>query len=132
MKRLLPRLSEGLFRRIGYGAMVVSGISLLTGATSRLATQNGVAISYLPISDGIETSVQWRQGRVLALEFEFDEGFEYEHTITLSDLPTDRQSRVLTLSRGANKVLIEEVFGINRHYYEAYIFRAGKLTKVDV
>lgn len=114
------------------GAMVVSGVSLLTGATSRLATQNGVTVSYLPISDGIETSVQWRQGRVLALEFEFDEGFECERTIALAELPADRQSRVQTLSRGADKVLIEEVFGIDRHYYEAYIFGNGKLTKVDL
>ena len=132
MKRLLPRLSEGLFRRIGYGAMVVSGVSLLTGATSRLATQNGVTVSYLPISDGIETAVQWRQGQVLALEFEFDEGFEYERTIALAELPADRRSRVQTLNRGADKVLIEEVFGIDRHYYEAYIFRNGKVVKADV
>lgn len=132
MTWLLPRLSEGLFRRIGYGAMVVSGLSLFTGVGNRLLAQNGVQISYAPISDGAETKVQWRQSPVIVLEFEFDEGFEFEHTVSLADLPPDKQAQVKKLSAGADRVVLEEVFGIGKHYYEAYVFRGRKLEKSDV
>ncbi|WP_138994237.1 sulfite exporter TauE/SafE family protein [Larkinella sp. C7] len=131
MKWLLPRLSENRFRRIGYGAMVVSGLSLFGGAGSRLAAANQLDTNYTPISGGIETQVQWRQG-IFALEFEYDEGFEYEHRITLSDLPVAQKARVKSLSRGADRIILEEVFGINKHYYEVYVFRKGKLEKFDI
>jgi len=48
MKWLLPRLSESLFRRIGYAAMVVSGLSLFTEASAQVVSKNGVDIAYAP------------------------------------------------------------------------------------
>lgn len=131
MKRLLPYLSEGLFRRIGYGAMVVSGLSLFTEAGNSLVSNNGVQVSYAPISGGLETNLQWRH-RLFTLEFEYDEGFEYERSIQLTDLPAAQQARVRSLSKGADKVLLEEVFGLNKHYYEAYLYRRGRLEKFDL
>ncbi|XAZ81861.1 sulfite exporter TauE/SafE family protein (plasmid) [Fibrella sp. ES10-3-2-2] len=130
MKWLLPRLSESLFRRVGYAAMVVSGLSLFTEASAQVVNKNGVDIDYAPFSDGLETQLQWRK-QLFALEFEYDEGFEFERSIKLSELPPDKQAHVNALSRGADKVFLEEVYGIDRHSYEAYIFRGGKLEKYD-
>ena len=131
MKWLLPRLSESLFRRVGYAAMVVSGLSLFTEASAKVVSQNRADIDYAPISNGIETQLHWRN-KLFALEFEYDEGFEFERSIALSELPPDKQARVNALSRGADKVFLEEVHGIDRHSYEAYVYRQGKLEKHDL
>lgn len=130
MKWLLPRLSEGLFRRIGYGAMVVSGLSLFTEAGRQLITETAMQVSYTPISAGIETQLQWRRG-LFTLEFEYDEGFEYERRIALADLPADKQIWAKGLIRGADQGQIEEVFGIGEHHYEVCVSSNGKLMQYD-
>lgn len=131
MRWLLPRLSEDLFRRIGYGAMVVSGLSLFSGTGVRLLTTSPLHLSLQPISGGLETQWQWKQGW-FALEFEYDEGPEYERTITLQELPAARRAQAHQLSLGADKVTAEEVFGIGKHYYELYVYRGGQLSKYDL
>ncbi|MVM28552.1 TSUP family transporter [Spirosoma sp. HMF4905] len=131
MKWLLPRLSESLFRRVGYTAMVVSGLSLFTEAAGQVVTKTPVEINYSPVADGLTTQLQWRN-KLFSLEFEYDEGFEFEHSISLSELPPDKQDQVKLLSQGAEKVMLEEVFGIDKHSYEAYVYRKGKLEKFDL
>jgi uncharacterized membrane protein YfcA len=128
MKWVLPRLSERLFRRVGYTAMVVSGLSLFTEAAGQVVTRSSVAIAYSPLANGMTTQLQWRN-KLFSLEFEYDEGFEFEHTIPFQELPKNKQVDVARISRGADKVVLEEVFGIGKHTYEAYVFRKGKLEK---
>ena len=90
MKWLLPRLSESLFRRVGYPAMIVSGLSLLTEAGAQVVAKDSVALNYAPLSTGMETQLHWRK-HLFAPEFEYDEGFEFERRIQLSELsPTNR------------------------------------------
>lgn len=131
MRWILPRLSEGLFRRVGYLAMALSGVGMCVGVGRSLAIENRATMSFSPITSGVETKLQWRESQ-FALEFEFDDGFEYEHRIPFADLPVSHQMKVQDLAHGADRVVIEEVFGIGKHYYEAYIFRHGKLTKFDL
>lgn len=131
MKWLLPRLSESRFRRIGYTAMVVSGLSLFTEAAGQVVTKTPIDIDYSPVANGLTTRLQWRN-KLFSLEFEYDEGFEFEHSISNSELPIDKQVKVKKLSHGADHVVIEEVFGIGKHSYEVYIYRQGKLEKFDI
>ncbi|GAB4038411.1 hypothetical protein GCM10028809_56500 [Spirosoma gilvum] len=131
MKWLLPRLSEGLFRRVGYAAMVVSGLSLFTEAAGQVVTKTPIAVDYSPLSSGMSTQLQWRN-RLFSLEFEYDEGFEFEHSIPFDELPVEKQHKAKELSQGADKVILEEVFGIDTHSYEVYVYRKGKLEKFDI
>jgi uncharacterized membrane protein YfcA len=131
MKWLLPRLSESIFRRFGYAAMVVSGLSLFTEAAGQVVTKSAVDIDYSPLANGMTTQLQWRN-KLFSLEFEYDEGFEFEHTIPFQELPHDKQVDVAKLGQGADKVVLEEVFGIGKHSYEAYVYRKGKLEKLDI
>ena len=66
--------------------MVVSGLSLFTEASAQVVSKNGVDIDYSPISNGLETQLQWRKN-LFALEFEYDEGFEFERSIPFAELP---------------------------------------------
>ncbi|GAB4043302.1 sulfite exporter TauE/SafE family protein [Spirosoma jeollabukense] len=131
MKWLLPRLSESLFRRIGYTAMVVSGLSLFTEAAGQVVTKSPIDIDYSPVANGMTTQLQWRN-KLFALEFEYDEGFEFEHNISFSELPPDKQVQAMKLSQGADKVVFEEVFSFDTHSYEVYVYRKGKLEKFDM
>ncbi|GAB2546891.1 hypothetical protein GCM10027085_42660 [Spirosoma aerophilum] len=131
MKWLLPRLSEGLFRRVGYTAMVVSGLSLFTEAAGQVVTNAPIDIDYSPVANGMSTQLQWRN-KLFSLEFEYDEGFEFEHTIPFGELPPDKQVKAKKLSQGADHMVLEEVFGIDKHAYEVYVYRKGKLEKFDM
>jgi uncharacterized membrane protein YfcA len=131
IKWILPLLSEKLFQRLGYIAMVLSGMFMFGNASVQLANTNNLAISYSLIAEGAETKFQWKR-TTFALEFEYDQGFEVEATTTLKNLPLEKQQKVIALSKGADKVLVEEVFGINKHYYEAYIYKNGKAIVHDL
>lgn len=131
MKWLLPRLSEGVFRRVGYAAMVVSGLSLFTEAAGQVVSKTPIAIDYSPLANGMTTQLQWRN-KLFSLEFEYDEGFEFEHSIPFSELPPDKQAQAKKLSQGADKVVFEEVFNFEKHAYEVYVYRKSKLEKFDI
>ncbi|WP_288428254.1 sulfite exporter TauE/SafE family protein [uncultured Spirosoma sp.] len=131
MTWLLPRLSDGLFRRIGYAAMVVSGLSLFTEATGQVVSKNRVDLDYSPMANGLATQLQWRN-KLFALEFEYDGGFEFEHSIPFGELPADKQMLAKKLGRGADRLFVEEVFGVGEHAYELYVYRHGNLRKFDM
>ncbi|WP_338868346.1 sulfite exporter TauE/SafE family protein [Spirosoma sp. SC4-14] len=131
MTWLLPRLSERFFRQIGYTAMVVSGLSLFIDASGQVISKNSVALDFSPLANGTTTQLQWRN-TLFSLEFEYDEGFEFEHTIVFNDLPSDKQAQVRALSRGAEKYVLEEVFSLHQRSYEVYVYRGNKLEKFDI
>jgi uncharacterized membrane protein YfcA len=131
MKRLLPYLSEKLFQQIGYTAMVVSGFVMFINASTNLSINNHLAIEINPIANGAETKLEWKRS-TFALEFEYDEGFEVEHSVTLADIPAEKHAFVQKVSAQADKVILEEVFGINKHYYEVYVYKNKKIKKYDL
>ena len=131
MKWGIKKISESFFRRLGYASMVISGIVMLSQSGSQLFSQNKAYLSFSPLSKGIESKLQWQNAN-LALEFEYDEGFEYEQQIPISELPSDKFNFVMSEKGNAQHIVIEEVFGFNSHSYEAYYFSEGQLLrKVD-
>jgi uncharacterized protein len=131
MKAGLKKISTALFQKIGYGAMVLAGVSMLGQSGTRIFSQNNASLSLLPISDGFESKLQW-QGANLALEFEYSEGFEFEQEIPMKELSAENQTMVLGKNPTAERIIIEEVFGIGKHSYEAYYLKDGKLVeKID-
>jgi uncharacterized membrane protein YfcA len=127
MKRGLRFISDGLFRKVGYAAMVVSGIAMLGQSISAVFVQNNASITWTPIASGVESKLQWQNSN-LAIEFEYNEGFEYEQEINLADLPGEKQAYVLDQKDNSDRIVVEEVFGIGSHSYEAYYYSNGRLT----
>ena len=128
----IKKISEVFFRRVGYAAMVLSGVGVFWQATTSLMAEKKAYVTFLPISGGVESKLQW-QGSSLSIEFEYDEGFEYERVIPFSDLPAGKQATVRSQENDADRVVIEEVFGFNSHSYEAYFFNGKNLVrKIDV
>jgi hypothetical protein len=131
MKWILPRLSENIFKRIGYLAMVASGLVMLTQSSKSVLLANEGSISSTFIAKGVETRLQWQNANY-ALEFAYDEGFEFEQVIELTDLLEQQQQFVLSKKGNASRIIIEEVHTIHATYYEAYFFQGNVLReKID-
>lgn len=129
----LPKMSESLFRRLGYGAMVAAGIMIMTNASTHLIHDHALNLTHELVDKGAEASIEGNDIRTVTLEFKYDEGFEVEQRIELASLPHDKQAEVKKLSQHADRIMIEEVFGIGKHSYELYCFKKGKLmAKYDI
>lgn len=131
MKWILPKLSEFIFKKIGYYAMVLSGFVILGKTTSTLASEKGGNFTATSISKGLEAKLKWQNAH-FAMEFTYDEGFEFEQIIPIKDLTDDQQLFVKSKNNNADQIIIEAVYAINKKSYEAYYFKSNKLIdKID-
>ncbi|NIG57553.1 sulfite exporter TauE/SafE family protein [Chitinophaga sp. Cy-1792] len=131
-KSVLPKLSEHLFRKIGYATMVLSGVVMLTSATNNLFASNKGYLNTKLITKGVEANLQW-QRKNFSLEFTYDEGFEFEVVIPFAELNATQQKTVMD-ARPANtqNIIIEAVYTIGETSYEAYYFSNQQLIhKID-
>jgi len=128
VKYILPYLSEFVFRRIGYGAMVVSGIVLLVGTTNSIVKQDRISFS---TNQYDERTINWRNSNFV-LEFAIDEGLEIERPIEFDELPEKLKIEYAKLKPAYDKILLEKVFKVvSKPGYEFYCFRNSKLTKLE-
>ncbi|WP_199097749.1 sulfite exporter TauE/SafE family protein [Dyella sp. ASV21] len=127
-RRVLPYLSEVLFKRIGYAAMVLSGVFMCSNATAVLADRHQVALTGSASRQGFQTRLDWAETR-LTMEFKYQEGFEFEQVIDWSELPLDQQQRAASLIKAADRVVVEEVRTLRQRSYELYVYRDGQLDK---
>jgi hypothetical protein len=106
-KSILSKISEGWFRKIGFSAMVLSGCMLLQQSVKDLLTD-----------------------RHVSLEFEYNEGFELEQEIPITELSSPQQQMVKAHRSDADKIVIEIVYAIGkRTSYEAYYYHHNRLLE---
>lgn len=128
VKFILPHISEFLFRKIGYGAMVVSGIFLLVGTTQNIITQDKMSFS---TNQYDERTIHWRNSNFV-LEFAFDDGLEIERPINKNELPDKLKTKYHELLPQYDKILLEKVFKLaSKRSYEFYCYKDKKLTKFE-
>ena len=128
VKFILPYISEFLFRKIGYGAMVVSGIFLLVGTTQNIITQDNISFS---TNQYDERTMHWRNSNFV-LEFSIDDGLEIERPINTSELPDKLKAKYNELLPQYDKILLEKVFKVaSKSSYEFYCYKDKKLTKFE-
>ena len=128
VKFILPHISEFLFRKIGYGAMVVSGIFLLVGTTQNIITQDKMSFSTNQYN---ERTIHWRNSNFV-LEFAFDDGLEIERPINTIELPDKLKTKYNELLPQYDKILLEKVFKLaSKRSYEFYCYKDKTLTKFE-
>lgn len=128
VKFILPHISEFLFRKVGYGAMVVSGIFLLVGTTQNIITQDKMSFS---TNQYDERTIHWRNSNFV-LEFVFDDGLEIERPINTNELPDKLKTKYNELLPQYDKILLEKVFKLaSKRSYEFYCYKNKKLTKFE-
>ncbi|HBW81403.1 MAG TPA: sulfite exporter TauE/SafE family protein [Sphingobacterium sp.] len=128
---ILPYLSDQVFKKIGYGAMVVSGAILLTGSSRKIVDQNDVLIALDRSKNKTEIALSWRDTNFV-LEFSQTHGLELERSIHWTGLPLKLQQKYFALSKKHNSIYIEKVIRFRRKAsYEFYCHKEGVLTRLD-
>lgn len=123
MKFVLPKISIAVFSKIGYGAMVLSGLILLNSAVIRIQEAHDPNIHIVRMSKGYDATLNW-DDLIYTIEFKYGEGFEFERIIPLSRLDPVRQAYVHAQNVGVDKVVIEKVYALKKVSYEAYYYDA--------
>jgi uncharacterized membrane protein YfcA len=126
---VLRSMSEIVFKKTGYFAMVFSGFFMLFQAVPLFFALH--QLDFNTKAKGWETKWLWQENN-LSLEFAYSEGFEIERVIPLSDLSMEKQKFVLSHKQDADDVRIEVVYKFRSVSYEAYYFKQGVLShKID-
>lgn len=128
---ILPYISERLFKKVGYGTMVVSGIVLLSGTAVKIADHDNLYLSTTSIGDGNEATIHWRESNFV-MEYAIDDGLEVERPVSYDELPPRLREKYDGLAGGYDRVLLEKVFKFGKPPgYEFYGYKNGKLTKLE-
>ena len=126
MKFILPVLSINRFKKIGYFAMVISGIMMLVQATNGLIVEKKLSISANISEQNLETKLQW-QNAGYSMEFNFDAGFEFEQIIPFESLSQSQQQMIRSKNMAGYDVVIEQVYSARSKFFEAYFYDGKKL-----
>lgn len=121
MKYVLPKLSFGIFSKIGYFAMVLSGVLLLNSAVVKIHETHQPNVDVVRVSKGYDATLRWSD-LIYTIEFKYGEGFEFERVIPLSSLDEQRLAHVSANNPGVDKVVIEKVYSLKKTSYEAYYY----------
>jgi len=123
MKYVLPKISISIFSKIGYGAMVLSGVILLNSAIIRIHEAHNPNVHVVRVSKGYDAFFNW-DDLIYTIEFKYGEGFEFERIIPFSELDQTRQAYVQAQDVSADKIVIEKVYALKKISYEAYYYDA--------
>jgi len=131
VKYILPFISEFLFRKIGYGVMVLSGIVLLVGTSTDIIQADKLNLSSNKKGKKYETEVSWRDTQFV-LEYSFNGSFEVERPIGYEELPIHLKREYDLLIEKYDYIKLEKVFKFREPpSYEFYAFKDGDLTKME-
>ncbi|RBL92404.1 sulfite exporter TauE/SafE family protein [Chitinophaga flava] len=131
MKWILPFLSEFVFKKVGYIAMVLSGVVMLFQSVSAFAHDNQVNLSTSVDSNGVQAKIKW-QKRGYAFEYKYDEGYEFERIIPFEKLTEEQKSYILERNKIADKIIVEEVYHKDGKSFEAnYFYGNNQVDKIN-
>ncbi|MGG7469730.1 sulfite exporter TauE/SafE family protein [Chryseobacterium arthrosphaerae] len=132
VKYILPHLSENFFKKIGYGAMVVSGITLFTGTSGKIIEQDQIVVNHLSTRQKNVYSMSWRDTKMV-LEYKTSKGFEFEKSIQPEDLSENLKEKYHTLMEHYDEVRIEKVYAFGKAItHEFYCYKNNVLTRFKV
>lgn len=132
IRYILPWLSDRLFKKIGYGAMVLSGLILLSSSARHISESVGFNISSKITSNEIIVSAfvnDWS----LAIELSPEDFCELEFNIDPKSLPVSLAQVYTALRPQYDSIKIQRVISFSpKHKYEFYCLKENKLTKIKI
>ncbi|WP_312312850.1 sulfite exporter TauE/SafE family protein [Empedobacter brevis] len=130
VKYILPLFSDFAFRKVGYAAMVISGITLFYSSAQKIIQQDKVQLTTTNKGDKNETTLKWRNSDFV-LEYSLDGEFEIERPIEPQELPKNLLEEYNKISPNYDKINLEKVFKIGEESYEFYCYKGSILTKLE-
>lgn len=132
VKYILPYLSEYVFRKLGYSAMVIAGMTLFAGTSNKIIKQDKITFAAVQKNNQKESIISWRNTD-LVLEYTYDEGLEIERPILPEELPDRLMEKYNQLKNKFDTIHIEKVFVFRKEpSYEFYCFRNNQVTKLEM
>ncbi|ADQ81467.1 sulfite exporter TauE/SafE family protein [Riemerella anatipestifer] len=129
VKFVLPYLSEFIFKKIGYGAMVLSGFVLLLTTSQKIIAQDNIKLSKNNYDNKSEIHFKWRES-AFTLEYAIDGDLEIERPISPDELPPNLFKEYQKLSKSYDYIDLEKVFKFNKKpSYEFYCYKGNELKK---
>lgn len=131
IKYLLKYINDFAFKKIGYGAMVLSGFALLITSGNQIIQQDRVQLYTTSKGENDETTIKWRQSSFV-LEYAWDEGLEVERPIEYAELPDNLKVKYDSLKAVSDTIYLEKVFKMGEeNSYEFYSYKSGNLNKLE-
>ncbi len=132
IKYILPLISDHLFKKIGFIAMVLSGFSLLWTTSNKIIEQDNFKIeSY---HDGAKnySTVTWKSSKI-TFEYALNYRLEVEKTITAAELPDQIFIKYSNIIDQYDEIILEKVYSIgNKPSYEFNCYKENKLHKIKI
>ncbi|WP_250254141.1 sulfite exporter TauE/SafE family protein [Chryseobacterium sp. Marseille-Q3244] len=129
VKYILPHLSENLFKKIGYGAMVISGITLFTSTSGKIVQQDQIEINSSSTTNKNVYTMSWRNTRVV-MEYKAQGGIEIEKSVQPDELSGHLKEQYHTLMEHYDEVHVEKVYVLGKKTsHEFYCYKDNVLTK---
>lgn len=127
MKCFLPKISFLVFKKLGYGAMIVSGIFMFQHSGKDIVKSNGIKVVVSAKDKGIKTKLFVGENRY-SLELDTKKGYEFERTVSIDSLDKNHQYLVLNQNVNSDKIVIETVHKFTSKSYEAYYYQNNNLV----
>ncbi|NID16514.1 sulfite exporter TauE/SafE family protein [Luteibacter yeojuensis] len=131
VRKVLPRVGEITFRRLGYTAMVVAGAVMTVNAGSGLVAKHGISVASRRVPQGLDLSFNGFGGWV-GVELRHNELPEIEYVVAFDTLPEAKRAVAAPLIEGAERVIVEAVLSWRSLAYELHVYRDGVLEKYEM
>ncbi len=129
--KILSYISEFLFRKIGYAAMVMSGLVLLVSTVQAVIHQDNIHMSVLAADSQYEASVHWRKSDFV-LEYAFDDVLEIEKRIPEDELPSVLQAKFTEMRLDCDEVQLEKVYKFRKlPSFEFYCYKNSMIERFE-
>ena len=132
IKFILPLISEHLFKKIGFAAMVISGFTLFWTASTKIIDQDNLRITSSKDEHKNYSTLTWRNSTV-TFEYALNYGFEIEHHIKPHQLPQYALNKYHKINGQYDKIILEKVYSLGKKpSYEFNCYKNNQLTKIKV
>jgi uncharacterized membrane protein YfcA len=131
INRVLPYVSESVFRRLGYAAMVTAGAVMTVNASASLAARHEIGVASHRAGNGFDVNLSGF-GRTASVEFRANELPEIEYGVAYEQLPAERKVVAAPLIEGAERVVVEAVVSWGRRAYELHVHRDGLIFRYEI
>ncbi|MCB1144208.1 MAG: sulfite exporter TauE/SafE family protein [Leptospiraceae bacterium] len=131
VKFILPLLNEFAFRKIGYGAMVLSGFVLLFSSSRSILKQDTFSLSGIKEIGSTSQKISWPESEFV-LEFAIDAGLAIERPVHPDDLPKYLKIKYNSLLSEYDRIFIERVYRPGTEiFYEFYCYKSDQMLKME-
>ncbi len=131
-RRFVRYLPERVFQKLGYAAMVVSGVVMLGSAVQRLRHERDLGVG-VKSTDGEVELTGWWSGGSLTLEWELRGGLAIERQVRPEELPPAVQHEMRERARGRRLRRAEIVYEWGGREIEfEFVDEQGHLETVEI